>query len=303
MPDEQVELSPIEEIKEEIVEEEPAYGPPPEEMVEESVETTAPVSDSPWRNDHYALGQAVGLTREEVEAFGNPDAFDRVVQKFVSAHEQMTGETPDLTTPRQFEAGDGEPAQLPFEQTQEEQPLEKFEFEDEDDYDDGILQLKNFVNEHVASTNSQMRTMHVQNNRLQAEAAGRELDAILSSMDDDLFGSGRLNDVDEDRGARRIQVAQEIATMGREIVGSGETLPPLEQMAKKAADAVFGNELRNQTLKRASKRSRKVASQAATPPTHRESDPDKGFAAAVAAAAKWQRDNGDVSAVDDAFVG
>ena len=303
MPEEQAELSPIEEIKEDIVEEEPVYAPPAEPMVQESVEETAPESDSPWRNDHYALGQAVGLTRDEVEAFGNPDAFDRVVQKFVSAHEQMTGETPDLTTPRQFEGGDGEPARLPLEQGGVQQAQEKFEFDDEDEYDDGILQLKDFVNDHVGSLNSQIQTMHIQNNRLQAEAAGRELDAILSSMDDDLFGSGRLNDVDEDRGARRIQVAQEIATMGREIVGSGETLPPLEQMAKKAADAVFGNELRNQTLKNASKRSRKVASQAATPPTQRESDPDKGFAAAVAAAAKWQRDNGDVSAADDAFVG
>jgi len=302
MPDDQAELNPIEEIKDDIVEEEPIYDPPPEPVVEERVAEDAPVSDSQWRNDHYALGQAVGLTREEVEAFGNPDAFDRVVQKFVSAHEQMTGETPDLTT-RQFEDGEGEPARLPLEQGQAQQALDKFEFEDEDDYDDGILQLKDFVNEHVGSLNSQIQTMHVQNNRLQAEAAGRELDAILSSMDDDLFGSGRLNDVDEDRGARRIQVAQEIATMGREIVGSGQTLPPLEQMAQKAADAVFGDELRNQTLKRASKRSRKVASQAATLPTHRESDPDKGFAAAVAAAAKWQRDNGDISAADDAFVG
>jgi len=285
MPEEQAELSQMEEIKEEIVEEEPIYAPPPEEMVEESVEESAPETSSAWRNDHYALGQAVGLTRDEVEAFGNPDAFDRVVQKFVTAHEQMTGEAPDLTASRQFEGGDGEPARLPTAQPQAEQELEKFEFEDEDDYDDGILQLKNFVNDHVGSLNTQIKTMHVQNNRLQAEAAGRELDAILSSMDDDLFGSGRLNDVDEDRGARRIQVAQEIATMGREIVGSGETLPPLEQMAQKAADAVFGEELRNQTLKKASMRSRRVASQAATPPTHRESDPDKGFAAAVAAAA------------------
>jgi len=300
------EIDQIEELKTDIVEEEPEFAPPPEESDEEAVgntvtDTVGNGDTSQWRNDHFALGQAVGLDREEVQAFGSPEVFDKVVQKFINAHEQMTGQSPDMTTPRQFEASDGEPAQLPSAENVAEQ-IDQFTFDDEEDYDDGILKLKDFVNEHVGSLNGQIQQMNIQNNRLQAEAAGRELDAILSSMDDDLFGSGRLNDVDENRGARRIQVAQEIATMGREIVGSGESLPPLEQMAQKAADAVFGNELRNQTLKRASKRSRKVASQAATPPTHRESDPDKGFAAAVAAAAKWQRDNGDMSAADDAFV-
>ena len=303
MADEQLELSPIEEIKEEIVEEEPTYVPPPEvEHRPEPQLETADDSPGEWRNDHYALGQAVGLSREEVEAFGDPDSFDRVVQKFINAHEQMTGQTPDMTTPRQFEDGEGEPAQIPM-GNMAEQVFEQFSFEDEEDYDDGILKLKDFVNNHVGSLNTQIQQMHIQNNRLQAEAAGRELDAILSSMDDDLFGSGRLNDVDQERGARRIQVAQEIASMGREIVGSGESLPPLEQMAKKAADAVFGDQLRNQTLKRASKRSRRVASQSVTPPTHRESDPETGYAAAVAAAAKWQRENGDMTAADDAFIG
>ena len=300
MPDEQLELSPIEEIKEEIVEEEPAYEAPAE--MPEEPEATAPVSqeaDSDWRNDHYAVGQAVGLSREEVEAFGSPEAFDRVITKFVNAHEQMTGQSPDMQTPMQTD-DEGNP--VPVDRAVQDQ-LEQFAFDDEEDYDEGILKLKDFVNDHVGSLNSQIQQMHIQNNRLQAEAAGRELDAILSSMDEDLFGSGRLNDVDGDRGDRRIQVAQEIANMGREIVGSGEQLPPLEQMAKKAADAVFGDQLRNQTLKRASKRSRKVASQAVTPPTHRESDADKGFSAAVAAAAKWQRENGDMSASDNAFQG
>jgi len=303
MPEEQAELTPLEEAKEEIVEEEPTYEIPDEIEQSDDVESPSHVEgDSQWRNDHYALGQAVGLNREEVEAFGNPEAFDKVVQKFVSAHEQMTGQSPDMTSPRQFEGAEGEPAQIPAAQAVEEQ-FEQFSFDDEDDYDDGILELKNFVNNHVGSLNSQIQQMHIQNNRLQAEAAGRELDAILTSMDDDLFGDGRLNDVDEDRGARRIQVATEIASMGREIVGSGETLPPLEQMAKRAADAVFGDQLRNQTLKRASQRSRKVASQAATPPTHRESDPERGISAAIAAAAKWQRDNGELTPADDAFGG
>jgi hypothetical protein len=303
MPDEQLELTPLEEIKEGIVEEEPTYEIHDEiEEPEEPVGEAPVASESVWRNDHYALGQAVGLTREEVESFGDPDAFDRVVQKFINAHEQMTGQSPDLTTPRQFEGGEGEPAKIPSGQEVDQQH-EQFSFEDEEDYDDGIVKLKNYVNDHVGSLNSQIQQMHIQNNRLQAEAAGRELDAILASMDEDLFGNGRLNDVDEERGGRRIQVAQEIASMGREIVGSGETLPPLEQMAKRAADAVFGDQLRNQTLKKASKRSRKVASQAVTPPTHRESDPEKGISAAIAAAAKWQRDNGEMTAVDDAFLG
>ena len=178
------------------------------------------------------------------------------------------------------------------EQIQNTSPREVFEFTDPGEYDPELVQM----NEHYSNQLGQMQNtlnsvlMHTQ--RMQMEAAGREMDMLLNSMDEDLYGRGRLNDLQEDSAMNRIAVADEVARRGHGYIGRGEGVPPLDVLVDRASQSVHGKEMSQAALQRVSDKASQVARQATALPQHRDDTPDTGYEAAVQAAANWQSAHG-----------
>jgi hypothetical protein len=149
----------------------------------------------------------------------------------------------------------------------------------------------------------QNQSLMQQHNVVQQEVASRELDSIFNSMDEQIFGRGRLNDVPEDVGSNRIQVANEAARLGQVHIQGGEQAPSLTQLAQRAANSLFGEKFTQHALAEASDRSRKISGQSSAVPTRQEDTSDRGYDAAVRAAANWQREHGNSDDDQNAFPG
>ena len=285
MPEEQefIEENPIPEA-EQLLDEEP-----PEVVAEfEPEEAPAADPDAPieasWRNDQYAVGKAMGLEPEQVREFPNPEAFDLVAHQWAaSVHNAMT-ESPDVQQQQQ--------AAQQAAQQQQAQARTAFEFGDPSDYDPEIVEMNKFYQgkmDHMENTLGAV-LMHTQ--RMQMEAAGREMDMILNNMDENIFGRGRLNDLQEENALNRISVADEVARMGKGYLARGEGIPPMDALVERAAQSVHGKEMSQAALQRVSEKAGAVARQATALPQHRDGGPDTGYEAAVQAAANWQAEHG-----------
>ena len=285
MPEEPelIEEQPIPE-GEQLVEEEPpevfAEAQPPEAEAPSPGQPVEP--ESQWRNDQYALGKAMGLDPDQVRGFPTPEAFDLVANQWAAKMQETMNQSPEVQQQQQQ-------AQ---EQIQNTSPREVFEFTDPGEYDPELVQM----NEHYSNQLGQMQNtlnsvlMHTQ--RMQMEAAGREMDMLLNSMDEDLYGRGRLNDLQEDSAMNRIAVADEVARLGHGYIGRGEGVPPLDVLVERASQAVHGKEMSQAALQRVSDKASQVARQATALPQHRDDTPDTGYEAAVQAAANWQSEHG-----------
>ena len=308
----EVEEAPVEEVAPEpepvaahdIIEEEPAINRlEPTELVEadepEQVEDEpeAPAEQAEFTNNQYALASALGMSVEDVKSFGTPEAFDRVIgglaNRAVSARQAQA---------QQQQAGGEGQAQPEL--------VRDFTFDEPDDYDDGVLKQNDNTNKRFQQLEQHMNGLVQQNHALmqqhqvvQQEVASRELDVIFNTMDEQVFGRGRLNDVPEDLGGNRIQVANEAARLGKVHLQGGEQPPSLSQLAQRAANSLFGEKFTQNALEEASRQSRKIAGQSSAVPTRQQDVSDRGYEAAVRAAANWQSERGESDDYRNAFPG
>ena len=285
----------------EIIEEEPEInqvGTLPFEEEEPELDEPAPVAEAQFTNEQFALATALGMSAEEVKSFGDPETFDRVIGGLAN---------------RAVQARHQQQQQAATEAGAEEQQASMtgdFAFEDPDDYDDGVIGFNENTNKRFQQMEAQMNALVQQNqslmqqhNVVQQEVASRELDSIFNSMDEQIFGRGRLTDVPEDVGSNRIQVANEAARLGQVHIQGGEQAPSLAQLAQRAANSLFGDKFTQHALAEASDRSRKISGQSSAVPTRQEDTSDRGYDAAVRAAANWQREHGNSDDDQNAFPG
>lgn len=261
----------------------------PEEILADVVpdeETTgsseASGSDSKWRNDQYALGQAMGLDPEQVRGFPSPEAFDRVANQFAERMQSEMAQSPSIQQEQQQ-------AQQTL---QSSQAREVFEFSDPSDYDPEMVEMNKFYTHKMGNMENTLNAVLMHTQRMQMEAAGREMDMILNNMDEGIYGRGRLNDLKEDDALNRITVADEVARLGQGYLARGEGVPPLDVLVDRASQSVHGKEMSQQALKRVSDKAGAVARQATALPQHRDDTPSAGYEAAVQAAANWQAEHG-----------
>lgn len=309
------ESSPVETSTEpefDIVSEEPAINqlgvfpeePEPEPEFESEPE---PEQQVEWRNDQYALGAAMGMSVEEVQSFDTPEQFDRVigglVQRAAAARAQAQGQQ-QPQQPQQQTQGQQQQAADPAQQ----QPAGDYSFEEPEDYDDGVLQMNEHVNRRFQEQEQRMVALHQQNQAMyqqhqmiQAEAAGREMDAIMDSMDENLFGRGRLNSLPQELAENRIKVANAATRDGQVQIQNGEEVPSFQQLISRAANSLFGEQFTKNALEKASKQSRRVADQSSAVPTRQEDVSDRGYDAAIRAAANWQREHSTLDDMPDGF--
>lgn len=78
-------------------------------------------------------------------------------------------------------------------------------------------------------------------------------------------------------------------------------MPSLSELAQRAANSLFGEKFTQNALEEASQRSRKIAGQSSAVPTRQEDTSDRGYEAAVRAAANWQRENFGSDDISSAF--
>ena len=266
-----------EEPPEVVAEFEPEDAPAPEP------EPDAPIEAS-WRNDQYAVGKAMGLEPEQVREFPNPEAFDLVANQWAASVQNAMSESPDVQQQQQ--------AAQQAAQQQQAQARTAFEFGDPSDYDPEIVEMNKFYQGKMDNMENTLGAVLVHTQRMQMEAAGREMDMILNNMDEGIYGRGRLNDLQEENALNRISVADEVARMGKGYLARGEGIPPMDALVERAAQSVHGKEMSQAALQRVSEKAGAVARQATALPQHRDGGPDTGYEAAVQAAANWQAEHG-----------
>jgi len=233
-----------------------------------------------------------------VKSFGDPAMFDRVIgglaNRAVRAKQQQQQQAATQAGVKEQQAS----------------LVGDFAFEDPDDYDDGVIGFNENTNKRFQQMEARMNAVMQQNQALmqqhqlvQQDIASRELDTIFNAMDEKIFGRGRLNDVPEEVGSNRIQVANEAARLGQVHSQGGGQMPSLSELAQRAANSLFGEKFTQNALDQASKQSRKVAEQSSAVPTRQEGVSDRGYEAAIRAAANWQRENNPLDDYTDAFPG
>ena len=286
MPDEQFEQVEENVIPEgeQLVEEEPPElmaVPEPQAEAEETVQEEAPIEQQ-WRNDQYAIGKAMGLEPEQVRAFADPSAFDAVANQWAETVQKSMSESPEVQQEQ-------EAAQTAASQQQN---RTAFEVTDPSDYDPELVEMNKFYNDKIDNMENTLSAVLMHTQRMQMEAAGREMDLILNNMDEGLYGRGRLNDLNEENALNRISVADEVARMGKGYLARGEGIPPMDALVERAAQSVHGKEMSQAALQRVSDKASQVARQATALPQHRDGGPETGYEAAVQAAANWQAEHG-----------
>jgi hypothetical protein len=249
-----------------------------EEFVEETEEDPEEVDEQQepgFRDEQYLWGQEIGLTREQVQAFGTPEAFDGMVER-ISVEEE-------------------EPA------PQAEQPsgFSKYVLEDSEDYDEGIVKFVDYANETLQKMSDEVTSLKDENSQLmraesvrRAESNVAEFERIVNTMDEATFGRGEQDALPSHEAESRMRLAEAVSRLGHGYEARGEQVPPMTRLVGEASGAVFGNEIKNQTLRKASERSRQQRSQASAVPTHEDASPLTSDEAAVKAATEWQQDQG-----------
>ena len=299
MPEEQVAVE--EEVQQEVVEdvvEEVVKETPSEILEEEPVIDMSPPDPEPeakvedetgFRTDQYTTGSQLGFSPEQVDAFGTPENFDRMLGAM--QHNAQQQHYQQQQQQQQYQ-------QQQYQQ-QQPGPVGNFQFQNPDDFDEGIVGMNNHMNYRMMQMESMIGAMHQQsgamqqqNERLQAEAIGRSLESTLDGMDEELFGRGPLDSLSGDQAKNRIAVANEFARAGTGYMQQGLEAPSIPELAKHAANALFADNFKDKALKEASEQTRDVASQASARPTQQEESPGSGTEAAIRAAAEWHREHG-----------
>ena len=251
-------------------------GLPEEEPGDDAPEA----EESSFRDEQYLWGQQIGLSRDQVEAFGTPEAFDGMIER-ISYDDEGEEETAPSAPPT----------------PQEE--YSSYVLEAEGDYDEGIVKFVSHTNDQLKAMNETMAGLREENSRLiQAEYARHaetnvaEFERIVNTMDEATFGRGEQDNLPSHEADSRMRLAEAVSRLGHGYEARGEDIPPMARLVEEASGAVFGNEIKNQTLRKASERSRQQRSQASAIPTHEEASPLTSDEAAVKAATEWQQEQG-----------
>ena len=235
---------------------------------------------SGFRDEQYVWGQQIGLSREQVENF-TPESFDSMVGKIAENF------------------GGGDEAPEPQAAPPEEKEFTTYTLEDAEDYDPGIVKFVDYANSTLKDMNETVSHLREENSRLlQAEYARNaennvaEFERIVNTMDEATFGRGEQDDLPSQEADARMRLAEAVSRLGHGYEARGEDIPPMTRLVEEASGAVFGNEIKNQTLRKASERSRQQRSQSSAVPTHEEASPLTSEEAAIKAATEWQQDQG-----------
>ena len=284
---------------------EPVVGVSPETSPAAPPAGEDPPSEATFRNDQLAFGQAIGMTPDQVRAFGTPESFDSVMGSIANAMQsrqpvQQQGQVPpqqqQQQQQQQWQGQPGQPVQhqQQFAPPAQQQPIQQtgdYNFEDPDDYDEGVIGMNQHNNSRFGQLEQQMVSLLNMNQQIMMESSAREFDSILNTKSEEIFGRGRLNELDESQAMNRTALADEVSRLGHGHIAKGEVVPPLEMLVERAVSSLFSGQMASSQLENLSQKSQRLAGQASAPPTQTEAPLERGTNAAVLAAAEWHREH------------
>jgi hypothetical protein len=293
--------------EDEMLREEPApvqIDPAPEEAPPESGFT----------NEHYGMGQMMGLSPAQVDAFNDPTTFEQVARSSIQHRNQPSQEpvhnpsvTPDgreIPYQAQSQQHQWTPEEIKSYQDQQQQAVKahldktKFSFDDPDEFDESIVSMNDHYGERVGRMELAMQQLSTQNRQLmqreesrQADSVAREFDRICDSLPEDQYGRGPVNAMAKDQAMERFRLADAVSQRGHEYIDRREIVPSLDKLVGEVQDSSLKN-AKSQVLKEVSEQSRQMATQSTAEPSYSTEGSVNGVVAAEKAVAEYYRDKG-----------
>jgi hypothetical protein len=228
----------------------------------------------PFNEGHFEWGRYLNLSREEVEGFGDPAVFERMINQVSSVVGDDNTPVEDTPVTGGFELGED------F----EDEPISKMN----DHYSSELSNMKAEINQ-LKNVNMALGQREQQR---AAKSSADEFDRLCNTMDEGLFGRGTFDELGPESGNNRKTLANVVSRLGHGYAARGEVVPPMQQLVGEAFGAAFSNNIKNETLQRASAQSKKMRSQTSAVPTHREPEPLSADQKAIKAAHDWQKEHG-----------
>lgn len=277
-------------------------GPPP--LAAGEAPAGAPAAAA-FSDTHYAWGEHLGLSRGEVEKFGDPKLFERMVYNVSAMLRSQTQQQQAYAAAQQQQ----QPAQQQIPSYF--QPFQPFQFpaNEEGQFDPVLVQQNQYLNarfQHMEQAMNQL--MHQQSLGLQhvhqqvqadfearrSAVENRDFDNLVDALNqDELFGKGEYGKLsDKAHQNNRMMLATTIRRLAAGHQALGEEVPPLQALISAAFPAVFGDRIRQNTLSDVARRAQERARQATNPPSRREGRPLNPTERAIKTAAQAMREKG-----------
>jgi len=266
-----------------------------------------------FTNEHYGMGQMMGLSPEQVDAFNDPGTFEQVARSAIQHRNQPSQEKVhnpgvsdgrDIPYQEQSQNQQWTPEQIQAYQQQQQQAVQqhvdksKFSFEDPDDFDDSIVDMNNHYGERVGRMELALSQIAQQNQHLvqreesrQADAVAREFDRICDTLPEDQYGRGATDVMPREQAMERFRLADAVSQRGHEYIDRREMVPSLGKLVGEIQDTSLKN-AKSQVLREVSEQSRQMASTSTAEPRYAAEEATNGVVAAEKAFAKFYRDKG-----------
>jgi len=293
--------------REELLQEEPApvqVDPPAEDST----------SKSGFTNDHYGMGQMMGLSPDQVEAFNDPAVFENVARTAITHSSQSTSgrvDNPSVSPDGRkidYQSQSHHPQwteeQVRAYQAQQEKAVEdhvsgrSYSFDDPDEFDDSLIDMNKHYADRVGRMELAIQQLATQNQQLvqqeqsrQAEAVSREFDRVCDSLPEEEYGRGPIGELPREQAMARYRLADQVSQTGHGYIDRREEVPPLDHLVKEVTDTSLKT-ARSQVLRDMSEQSREASFQSTAEPGHSGGEATTGVNAAEKAVAEYYRDNG-----------
>ena len=244
------------------------------EQFEEVEAPPAPMPEQ-WTEEHFEWGRYLNLSRDEVMNFaGGSRAFERMVGSVSSMAASEDPNSAWVGNPFEVDLG-------------------------EDEEDEGLAKVNSHYGNAVAHLQQEIEQLKQVNHAMQGKEKQRlsklsadEFDSICNTMDEELFGRGSYDDLGSEVAGNRKDLANAVSRLGHGYAARGEKVPSMRQLVDVAFGGTFSGNIKSQTIRKVSEKSRKRGSQTAAVPTHRDPDSLSAEQKAVQAAYEWQKEKG-----------
>lgn len=290
--------------REELLQEEPTPV-----TIEPAQEERQP--ETGFTNDHYGMGQMMGLSPEQVDAFNDPAVFENVARTAIS-HNNQRSQQP---VPNPGVSPDGR--QINYNSTQRPNPDQQkayaeqmnkaveehvksrsYGFGDADEFDDSIVEMNEHYADRVGRMELAIHQLAQQNQSLvqqeqsrQADAVSREFDRVCDALSEEEFGRGPIGDLPREQAMARYRLADQVSQAGHSYIDRREMVPSLDHLVREVTDTSLKS-ARSQVLRDISEQSKQASFSSTAEPSHSGGEAVAGTDAAEKAVAEYYRDHG-----------
>lgn len=272
-------------------------------------------SQSPFTDEHFRIAGQFGLSREDVQRFGTPDALDVVLGRmYASVQRQLQQsapaggqvQNPGNPGPQVPEQGARQPApSQPAAGMSQFSPFDRKQLETLDPEDRGLFEK--VISHYEAPLQQLIGRLEAYEQQIGQMQFAQEVDAFdrqiagLGETWADLLGKGATYDLDpgSPEARNRDRVFEEMDTLRHVYSNTGRPVPPAAKLFDTAVRGLFGDRFKQEARQQIKSQIRDQAGRFASQPTHVEGAPLSPEDAAVRYAEAKQREIGLRGSDDD----